>query len=96
MEYTATKENSATRENATSKEDVTTKAIEQQTKKIPSDVFLLTALGSIALSLTLKIMGRPKDAMFVGQWAAPILIMGVYNKLVKQAGNDSTNNLKTK
>ena len=71
-------------ENLTAKEDITTKAIEKQTKKIPSDAFLFTALGTMALSLTLKCLGRSKDAAFVGQWAAPILIMGVYNKLVKQ------------
>ena len=83
-------------ENQEHKEGATTKAIENQTAKLPSDAFLFSALASMALSLSLKIMGRPKDAMFVGQWAAPILIMGVYNKLVKQAGNDSTNNSKTK
>ena len=66
------------------KEDATTKAIEKQTIKIPSDVFLFTAIGTMAASLTLKCLGRSKDAAFVGQWAAPLLIMGVYGKLVKQ------------
>jgi hypothetical protein len=27
--------------------------------------------------------------MFVGQWAAPFLIMGNYNKMVKQHGSDA-------
>ena len=36
-----------------------------------------------ALSLTLKRMGNDKNASYVGQWAAPIVIIGVYNKLVK-------------
>ncbi len=71
-------------ENSPTKENVTTKAIEKQTKKIPSDVFLFTAIGTMAISLTLKCLGRSRDSAFVGQWAAPILIMGVYNKLVKQ------------
>lgn len=31
-----------------------------------------------------KCLGPSKDAAFVGQWAAPILIVGVYNKLVEQ------------
>jgi len=70
--------------NLTIQEDVTTKAIEKQTIKIPSDVFLFTAIGTMAISLTLKCLGRSKDAEFVGQWVAPILIMGVYGKLVKQ------------
>ncbi len=71
-------------ENSTVKEDVITNAIEKQTIKIPSDVFLFTAIGTMAISLTLKVMGRNRDAVFVGQWAAPILILGIYNKLVKQ------------
>jgi len=71
-------------ENLTAQEDAITKAIEKHTKKIPSDVFFFTAIGTMAISLTLKCLGRSKDASFVGQWAAPILIMGVYGKLVKQ------------
>jgi len=71
-------------ENSTTKEDVLTKAIEKQTVKMPSDIFLFTAMGAAALSLALKCMGKSKNATFVGQWVAPILIMGVYNKIVKQ------------
>ena len=67
-------------------------AIEQQTAKLPSDTFLWLALGSIAASLTLKISGRDKDALFVGQWAPTFLLLGVYNKLVKQLGSDRTEN----
>jgi len=26
----------------------------------------------------------------VGQWAAPFLLLGIYNKMVKQHGSDST------
>ncbi len=66
------------------------KAIEQQTAKLPSDTFLWLALGSIATSLTLKLSGRGKDALFVGQWAPTFLLLGVYNKLVKQLGSDRT------
>jgi hypothetical protein len=32
--------------------------------------------------------GRKHDALFVGQWAAPFLLLGIYNKLVKVAGHD--------
>ena len=65
-------------------EGVVARAIEQQTAKLPSDTFLWLAGGSIAASLTLKIMGREKDALFVGQWAPTFLILGLYNKLVKE------------
>ena len=68
------------------------KTIEEQTAKLPSDTFLWLALGSIGASLTLKITGRDKDALFVGQWAPTFLILGLYNKLVKQLGSDRTEN----
>ncbi len=66
------------------------KSIEEQTAKLPSDTFLWLALGSIGLSLTLKTTGREKDALFVGQWAPTFLLLGIYNKLVKQLGSDRT------
>ncbi|SEN99475.1 hypothetical protein SAMN05216436_12811 [bacterium A37T11] len=65
-----------------------TKAIESQTAKIPSGVYLSAALLSMGISLTLKFMGRRNSALFVGQWAAPFLIMGLYNKIVKTEGSD--------
>lgn len=64
------------------------KAIESQTAKLPSDTFLWLAGASILTSLALKVSGRGKDAPFVGQWAPTILILGLYNKLVKVAGSD--------
>jgi len=72
------------------KEGETTKAIEKQTAKLPSDLFLYAALGSMAASLVLKITGQKHTALFVGQWAAPFLLLGVYNKLVKLEGSDKT------
>jgi hypothetical protein len=64
------------------------KPIEEVTAALPSDTWLWLGYGSIAASLTLKLMGRPKDANFVGMWAPVFLIHGVYNKLVKQLGHD--------
>ena len=64
------------------------KAIENQTAKLPSDLFLWAAVGSMAASATLKCLGRDKSALFVGQWAAPFLLLGVYNKIVKVEGSD--------
>lgn len=66
-----------------------TKAIENQTSKLPSDLFLWAALGSMAASATLKCLGKDKSALFVGQWAAPFLLLGVYNKIVKTKGHDN-------
>ncbi|MBL4674687.1 MAG: hypothetical protein JKY70_00510 [Mucilaginibacter sp.] len=63
-------------------------AIEEQTAKLPSDLFLWASLGSMAASLTLKVMRKKHTALFVGQWAAPFLLLGIYNKLVKLEGHD--------
>lgn len=71
-------------------EDRVTGVIESKTSQIPSTGYLAAALGSMAGSLILKIAGQDEWALFVGQWAAPFLIMGVYNKMVKQHGSDAT------
>ena len=69
-------------------EDRYTGAIESKTSKAPSSLFLGLALGSMGASLILKLLERDEWALFVGQWAAPFLIMGNYNKMVKQHGSD--------
>lgn len=70
------------------KEGEVAKAIEEQTAKLPSDLFLWAAIGSMGVSLTLKLMGNKHNSLFIGQWAAPFLLLGVYNKLVKLEGSD--------
>lgn len=70
------------------KEGPLAKTIESQTAKLPSDVFLWAAVGSMTASLTLKLLGKNHTALFVGQWAAPFLLLGVYNKIVKVEGHD--------
>ncbi|HEY1186781.1 MAG TPA: hypothetical protein VGE74_03945 [Gemmata sp.] len=62
--------------------------IEEYTAQVPSDVFLWAAGGSIVASLALHGLGRKEDAQFVGQWVAPFMLLGVYNKIVKVAGSD--------
>jgi hypothetical protein len=64
------------------------KTIENQTAKLPSDIYLWSALGAMAASATLKLCGHRHTALFVGQWAAPFLLFGIYNKIVKTDGND--------
>lgn len=70
-------------------EGATAKAIEEQTSKLPSDLFLYGSIVAMATSLTLKCLGRKHTALFVGQWASPFLLLGIYNKLVKLEGHDS-------
>ena len=69
-------------------EDRFTGSIETQTSRLPSTAYLGVAIGCMAGSAILKIMGEDEWALFVGQWVPSILIMGVYNKLVKQLGSD--------
>lgn len=64
------------------------RTIEQQTAKLPSDVFLWAALGSIGASALLQLMGKQKASLFVGDWVSPLLLFGVYNKIVKVQGSD--------
>ncbi|MBA4148223.1 MAG: hypothetical protein H0X66_08905 [Verrucomicrobia bacterium] len=73
--------------NYTEKETDTT--IQRQAAKLPSDAFIYAAGASIAVSLTLKLMRRDKDAVFVGQWAPTFLLLGIFNKLVKLFGTES-------
>ncbi len=64
------------------------KMIENQTAKLPSDVFLWAAGAAIGGSLLLRLMDRKEESTFVGHWAPTLLILGLYNKLVKVAGSD--------
>jgi hypothetical protein len=72
-----------------SAEDSFTGSIEKHTSQVPSTTFLGLAIGSMAISAILKMMGKDNWALFVGQWPAPFLIMGNYNKMVKQHGSDA-------
>jgi len=65
-----------------------TKMIESQTARLPSVVYLGLAVASMAVSWMLLAGGRRDLANFIGQWAPTILIMGLYNKLVKVEGSD--------
>ena len=73
-------------------EGTVARAIESQTAKLPSDTFLWFAVGAMATSATLQMLGNRHASLFVGQWAPTLLIMGLYNKLVKQLGSDRTEN----
>jgi hypothetical protein len=73
------------------REGTMTKAIDHQTAKIPSTYFLAAAGGAVALSLGLAMMREKKGwANFVGNWVPSLLLLGIYNKIVKTHGSDST------
>jgi hypothetical protein len=82
--------NKADNYNPEKKEGPVARVIEEYTAKLPSDLFLWAALGAMAVSATLKIIKKDEEALFVGQWPAPFLLLGVYNKIVKLEGHDKT------
>lgn len=80
-----------TREARDHSEGALARTLESQTARLPSDVWLWAALGSMGVSLALHLTGSKDRSLFIGQWAAPFLLIGVYNKLVKVAGSDRLN-----
>jgi hypothetical protein len=64
------------------------RTIEKQTARLPSDTFLWAAIGSMGVSAALQMMHKPHAANFVGHWAPTLLVLGVYNKMVKLLGSD--------
>jgi len=69
-------------------EGTVARTIEQQTAKLPSDMFLWAAIGSIGTSAILRLMGKKNASLFIGEWVAPFMLFGVYNKIVKTQGSD--------
>ena len=67
-------------------EGIVARTIEEQTAKLPSDIFLWAALGSIGISLYFELKGDVQKSSFVSRWVSPFLLLGVYNKLVKMSG----------
>jgi len=64
------------------------KSIEEQTSKMPSDWFLMAAIAAIGTSLAMQVAGSKHRSLFFGQWVPSILLLGVYNKIVKVSGHD--------
>jgi hypothetical protein len=67
------------------------KAIESKTAQLPSDIFLWASVASMVVSLGLQLSGRKRSqhvSNFIGQWAPTLLVLGLYNKIVKVAGHD--------
>lgn len=65
-------------------------AIQSKISTLPADAFLYAAAGSIALALALQVTGRRHLGLFIGQWASPLLILGLYNQLTKSADGNRT------
>jgi hypothetical protein len=70
------------------KEGKVAETLEDYTARVPSDVYLWAALGTMALSAGLFIAKQKHASLLFGQWAPSLLIIGLYNKLVKTHGHD--------
>jgi hypothetical protein len=73
-----------------SQEDQVTSAIEKYTSKAPSSAFLALAIAAVGASLACQAFRKGHASLFVGQWVAPFLLLGIYNKMVKQHGSDAS------
>lgn len=65
------------------KSEIANEAIEEQTKKIPNLFFMGLSLASIIGSAALTASKKKDLGNFVGMWAPTLLILGLYNKIVK-------------
>jgi hypothetical protein len=74
--------------NPTHREGKVARAIEEQTAKLPSDLFLWMSVATMATSLALKLMKNDHLSLFIGHWAPSFLLFGIYDKLVKLEGHD--------
>ena len=71
-------------------EDKVTSWVESYSAQLPSSCYLIAAAASIVASLTANLQHKKHNALFFGQWVAPFLLLGIYNKMVKQHGSDAT------
>lgn len=56
----------------------------------PATPVVTAPVSSMAVSISFKAAKRTDITLFFGQWAAPFLILGIYNKPVKIHCSDGT------
>ncbi len=56
---------------------------------VPTQVYLGAALGSIAISAFLRLIGKKDFAMFVGQWPPTFLLLGMATKVLRPSSEDA-------
>src|SRR5687768_3117346 len=55
-------------------EGTVARTIEQQTAKLPSDLFLWAAVAAMGVSAAFEFTGHKDKSRFIGQWVAPFLL----------------------
>jgi hypothetical protein len=64
------------------------KALEKRTSRVPSDIFLWVAGGAVLTAAVLQFMDRRERSLFFGQLVPSLLVVGLYNKVVKLLGSE--------
>ena len=59
-------------------------------EKVPTQGYLGAALGSIGVSLLLRILGFKEMALFVGQWPPTFILMALAHKLLQPSAEHGT------
>lgn len=72
------------------REGTIARSIEQQTAKLPSDTWLWCGVAAIGTSLCCELIGKKDLSRFFGQWVPTFLLIGIYNKIVKEQGSEGT------
>jgi len=66
-----------------------TRTVEHYTAQVPSITWLGLAVGSMLISAGVAAFtNRKTTANFIGLWVPSLLLIGIYNKLVKLEGSD--------
>ena len=52
-------------------------------EKVPTQVYLSAALGSLTLSALLRLAGKKDASIFVGQWPPTLILMALVHKLLQ-------------
>jgi hypothetical protein len=55
---------------------------------VPTQAYLGAAVGSIALSATLRMLGKKDAAIFVGQWPPTFILFALAYKLLRPSDED--------
>lgn len=56
------------------------RAISERAVSAAPKALLVGAAFSVGLSLVLRALGRKHDALFVGEWAPTLLLLGLYSE----------------
>jgi len=66
----------------------------ERLSEVGRDLFLVGATLSVGAALMLRALGKQHDALFVGQWAPTLLLLGLYTRRHPEALQRGISSLK--